>query len=498
MGDLLQYRLWTRALTRDGLAAAYWPVDAPMVGAPIDYPPLFPYALWVTGHALERVSPVALQENARLLDFLIRAILVASNLLLALLVYLVVRRATPERADLALALVALNPALIFDTAYWGQADAFCALLITAAFVALACGRPEWSWTALAAAALAKPIAYPLAPLIFFETLRRFGLQRALRAGAAALGVVCAAFVPFLWAGHLRQALRGLVTQVDAMPYISVNAHNLWWLVGRGLPWTNAYARPLGLFSWNTLSLLLFGAFYLGVLARVRRSPEPQGLYVAAATVSFGFFVLSTHMHENHLFYTLPLLALAGAASRPARRLLALLTLTMLANMLLHDFFLTYWARPHVPGPHVLLPPIHDPQLELQRRLTQLGYPWIAPMLRGESSLLGLVATMLNAQVIVLAFLAWLAFLWQKRSLEGAPDLARRFRPRYSWAAGAIFVIATGAPFLAHLLASQAQVPQLSSRHDRLSSPPTQSQAVRFRGHRSPPAQLQAQPELRLG
>ncbi len=455
MGDLLEYRLWTRQLAHHGLAGAYWPperpVDSPQFVLPIDYPPLLPYVLRVIGGALHAVSPAALETNDRLVDFLIRLPLVASSLLLALLVYLETRRTAPAAAPFALALVALNPAIVFDTAYWGQADAPCALLITASLVALARGRAEWAFVALVAAALVKPFAYPLAPLVLAFTLRRFGLRRTLRASAAAAVAAGAAFLPFLWGGHLAAALKALVTQVDAMPYISVNAHNLWWLVGRGLPWTDAHARALGPLSWNAVSLGLLGVLYLAVLALLVRCREPRSLYLAAATLAFGFFVLSTHMHENHLFYSLPLLALAAAESRLLRILLLLLSFCMLANMVLHDPFLTDWARPHTPGPAILMPAVLEPSLELQQRFARLGYPWIVRQLQGQNTLLGLLATLVNAQAVVLTLVAWLVVVWRARGLDGALRLPARPVPRWSWLVAAAFVVATGVPFVVHVL-----------------------------------------------
>ncbi len=460
MSDLLEYRSWARQLTRVGLAGAYWPVQTTAESGPftlpIDYPPLLPYVLSAIGRLVHAVSPEALEKNDRLLDFLIRLPLVASSLFLALVVYRETRRTVPGAAPLALALVALNPAIVFDTAYWGQADAPCALLVTASFVALVRGRPEWAWAAIATAALVKPLAYPFLPLVLVETLRRFGPRRALRSAGAAGAVAGAALLPFLWSGHLAVALRTLVTQVDAMPYISVNAHNLWWLVGRGVPWTEAHVRPLGLLSWSTLSLLLFGAFYLFVIVLLLRSREPRGLYVAAATVSFGFFVLSTHMHENHLFYALPLLALAGAESRPARTVLAVLTVTTLANMALHDPLLTDWARPYTPGPHVLLPSGLEPTLELQEQFARLGYPWIVRQLRGESTLVGLVATLVNALVVVLTLGAWLVVLRRARGLDQTLHLWACPLPRWFWLVGAALAVSAGAPFVAHVLRFESQ------------------------------------------
>jgi Gpi18-like mannosyltransferase len=451
-GDLLLYRLWTRALGQEGLAAAYWPPKSTRFHPKIDYPPLIPYLLWGVGHGLQAVSPNALERNERLLDFLIRVPFCAATLLLALLVYSETRRVVPGAANLALGLIALNPAIIFDTAYWGQADALYALLVAAGLVSLVRGRPEWSWVAIAAAAMAKPLGYPFAPLVALETLKRFGPLRALRCAAATVLLVGLLLLPFVWIGRLPEVVRALFSQIDTMPFVSVNAHNLWWIVGRGTPWTDASARPLDLVSWKALALLLFGAFYFVTLVHLWRSSDARGFYLAATSTAFGFFVLAPHLHETHLFCVLPLLALVGVQSRRVKIVFLLLTGTLLANMLLHDPFLCRLARPYVPGPQLLLPPRLMPLQGLENRFTALGYPWIVDEWRGEVSLFGQLATLVNAQVVMLTFVAWVALVYAGRGfdqgLEGGGARIRRWPLR---AAALAFVLGSGVPFVSHAL-----------------------------------------------
>src|SRR6266478_708899 len=270
MGDLLEYHTWARTLAQKGLAAAYWPTSVSLESQEslaLDYPPLVPYLLWAIGRGVGAVSQEALLHNDRLLDFLIRLPFCASVLLTALLVYLEARRVAPQKADLICALVALNPALIFDTAYWGQSDAPCTFLIVLAVVLLVHCRPEWSWVAITCAALVKPLAYPFVPLIMLETWKRFGLRRLFSSAIAGAFVAAVVFVPFGWIGRLGPGLHALISQMGEMSYTSVDGHNLWWIIGRGLPWTNANAHPLGV-SWKVLSLILFGTFLLITLVRL--------------------------------------------------------------------------------------------------------------------------------------------------------------------------------------------------------------------------------------
>ena len=450
MGDLQQYRTWVRTLVEGGLAAAYWPpplADPSTIRPPLDYPPVFPYLLWALGHGLAALAPGWLAHD-RLLDFAIRLPLVLANLLLAGLVYAEARRVVPGRAVLVLGLVALNPALLFDTAYWGQADALLTLLVVLAFFSLVRARPEWAWVAAALALLVKPLAAPFAPLVALETLRRYGPVRTLRSAAAAAVAVVVVLAPFAWIGRLGDILREILLQVDVMPFVSVNAHNLWWLVGEGVPWVRAAVRPLGLLSFKTISLLLFGAFYAATLARLWRSSHERACYVAAASTALGFFGLVTHMHENHLFAAVPLLALASLETRRLRGFTLVASITLLANMVLHDPYLTHVVRPLVPGPHLVLPQELGLPPSLASYLLEHGYPWVVEQIDGATSLLGLVATLLNAQANVLLLAAWLFVVYAGRGFDGALRDGRPLPPwRLAVPLALVFVVATGVPFL---------------------------------------------------
>jgi hypothetical protein len=301
--------------------------------------------------------------------------------------------------------------------------------------------------------LVKPLAYPFAPIVALETLKRFGPRRTLVCAMAAAGMAAVALLPFAWIGCLGDVLQALVTQVDVMPYVSVNAHNLWWLIGRGTPWTEAAARPLGFLpSYESVSLLLFGMFYLVTLLRLWRSRGDHALYVASAGVAVGFFVLSTHMHENHLFGALPLLALAGLRAQRARVLLFVATVTSLANMLLHDPFLTHLLRPLTPGPHLLLPQRLDLDPHLVGYLVTHGYPWVVEEMRGETSLFGALATLVNAQANLLLFAALLFDAYTGRSFDDALESSRLPMSRRIWTPVlVVFVAMSAAPFVLRAL-----------------------------------------------
>ncbi len=412
MGDLLEYRRWTRQLATRGLEGAYWPPQPNPPGEasehnwPIDYPPVFPYLLWGLGHGLEWLVPGALARDA-LVDSLVRVpLLLAHWLCGALIARFVARRADASAGRLAFVLHVLNPALVFNTCYWGQADALVALGLVASVVSVAERRPGFGWAIMAVTALVKPIAAPFFALLALFEVRERGWWHLLHCLVLALVAAVVTLAPFVWIGRMGDALRAVFLQVDAMPYASVNAHNLWWLVTGGLPWTPADTSLVMGLSYRLVGFLLFGAFLTATLAWLWRSDGPRGLPLAAAGAALAFFVLNTHMHENHLYVFLPLLSLVFLRSSRLRWFYCVATVSLLANMALHDPYLRFVLGPFVPGPRLLLPPAGGLDPALVEYLVRNGYGYIVDQYRGQTTLWRIALTHLASLANVALLAVW--------------------------------------------------------------------------------------------
>lgn len=473
MGDLLNYRLWARTLARDGLAEAYWPsqplvVRADRLDAPIDYPPIVPYLLLAAG----KLGAALSLSDARL-DSLIRVPFALANLAVGLLLFADARRhGRDATAVLVASLYLLNPAVLFDTVYWGQADSLVALFVVGAVVALGSSRPEWAWASFALAVLTKPLAYPLTPLLLLVTIKRFGAARAVRCALAFLATAALALLPFLWTARLGRLLRSLFLQLDAMPYASVNAHNLWWLVQGGTPFQDAREKPFGLLSYEAMGLLLLAAFFLATLVRAWRSSEERSHRLAFASAAFGFFMLATHMHENHSFTALPLLLLVGVDDPRVRRFFLLVSAMLLVNLLLHDPYLTHVVRPWVPGPHLLLPQQRGLDPGFFDYFRAQGYPHLVDQIRGETSLLGALLTLLNAQAATLVFAWWLWAFYSRPTFDRALlESESRVGRRYVLSAVLLFLAVTGLPFLTRAFREDRQGRTPPVRSSRLPGDP---------------------------
>jgi hypothetical protein len=200
------------------------------------------------------------------------------------------------------------------------------------------GLPLLGWGAMALAALAKPQAWAILPLLVLATWRLGGVVKVLQGLCVAAGISLLVILPFVASGHLADLLTLPSTISTVMPVATADAHNLWWLVvtGRGQDplTTQEVARFVGPVTYRTAAAaLVAGELVLtGWLFWSRR----VGLVEAAALSALGWFVCTTQAHENHLFLVLPLLALAWPERPGLLIAYAVLTTTVLFNMALHD------------------------------------------------------------------------------------------------------------------------------------------------------------------
>ncbi|MDP2728576.1 MAG: hypothetical protein Q8P59_13670, partial [Dehalococcoidia bacterium] len=280
-------------------------------------------------------SPSFALDDPRL-GIMIKGLGIAFEVLTWLVIFVWARRWRGFRAASLVTLAyAWNPALVFDVAYWGQPDSIHSFFILLSILLLVERKPKLSWLFLAAAAFVKPQAWVFLPLVALLTLWRSG-PRALGQGiAVGLGTSLVLVAPFLLQGTFRE-LMSLPRQVyGAMPFLSSNAHNLWWLYSSGPPFI-ADDGMVDFLSYRNIGFLLLGASYGFALWRTRgRLGGPATLGVAAF-VGFSFFMLPTRVHENHMFMVFPLLALALAGEARLRWVYGILSVTFLANMALHD------------------------------------------------------------------------------------------------------------------------------------------------------------------
>ncbi|HLE82090.1 MAG TPA: hypothetical protein VJA25_12440, partial [Dehalococcoidia bacterium] len=184
--DTTHFKWWTRLVTQEGLSMAYSGTYPETYAI---YPPLMMMFLKGVGHVYQVLFSPAFALDAPLLGFMIKGLGIAFDLLTWVAIFLWVRKwKGPWAASLASLAYALNPALIFDMAYWGEPDPIHSFFLLLSVLYLADRRPAVAWAALAAAAFVKPQAWVFLPLAAAATLWQCGPRGLARGAIAALGV----------------------------------------------------------------------------------------------------------------------------------------------------------------------------------------------------------------------------------------------------------------------------------------------------------------------
>ncbi len=338
-GDIATYIALAWKTVGHGIHSAYVQVsDSP----PSDNPPVLLYPFWFLGWLYEKlISPLFGRTrlgDPDMLRFMLRLPGLAADLLAGAFIFRVLRQrsSNPKAALCAAAAYVFNPALIFDSAYWGQTAAVHSLFMLLSVIALDRRRYDWVGAALAVAMLTKPQAIAIAPLVLILAVRERGTLRFVAGGLVATLLVTA---PFILAGNVTNVAQQYVQITRFHPFVAPNAHNFWWFVTGGHGWQSD-TTSMGLITFRNAGFLFFSAATVLSLVLVWR--DRQLLFLVAAYQSLAFFMLNTQIHENHLLAMFAPLAIAAALDRQLWWFYGAFVLTSVANMTLHDPRLFAW------------------------------------------------------------------------------------------------------------------------------------------------------------
>ncbi|MFN0073923.1 MAG: hypothetical protein ACKVVP_20780 [Chloroflexota bacterium] len=337
-GDVKHYKYWTRVVTTEGIQSIYGG-EYPETYA--IYPPVTLYAYGVVGRVYQRFAQDP-WETERMLESerfsaAIKGVSIVFHLVLGASIYGLLWKLYGGRAgSLGSSAYLLNPAVIFDVAYWGQPDAAHSLFAVLALGLTLLGWWQGSWVAAGLAAMTKPQAWALMPLFFIVQIRRSGVSRTALGVLIAAAVVLLVVSPFILHGRVHEFLTLPERISSVMPVASANAHNLWWIVTNNpAPVVLDSERVLGPLTYRQVALPLVLAVAALALWRLLTAPGISIFFIGGYQ-AFGWFCFTTQAHENHYFFALPLLIMAMPVAPAARVLTLILSATLLVNMAVHD------------------------------------------------------------------------------------------------------------------------------------------------------------------
>jgi Gpi18-like mannosyltransferase len=339
--DLTIFVGWAHILMAYGTHGLYGRPE-PVTHTALNYPPGYALQLLAVTGVARLLLPHAGTHGDALLGGLLKVPPILADLGSVVLAYAIVRRWRGDRAALgAAAIAALGPWTWPVSAFWGQVDSTCSVLLVLALWLALEDRFTAAWLALVAGILVKPFPIVVLPLLVALQLRREGVSLRLAAGpAAGAALAYCASLPFAPNAAPLATMGWLARQYTSgqglFPMTSVNAYNVWLVASPPVP-DGRRAFGLSLQTWGWLA---FGAFDAAVtlafwrrFGRERnRTAGEQLVTLAWFVATLGLFVLATRMHERYLIFALafaPMLFWCGAWQRLA---VVVLSLTFTANV----------------------------------------------------------------------------------------------------------------------------------------------------------------------
>jgi Gpi18-like mannosyltransferase len=335
--DTGDFTYWINTATAHGIRPFY--SDAGF----IDYPPFSVYLFWAFGSSGKAVG-ISTATIVKLIPNIF-------DLATAALIYIFVRKqASFKTALLATSLYTFNPAIIYNTAIWGQYDAIYTFFLVLSLMLALKSKPKLAAATFALGLLTKPQGIVLAPIVAFLIYKKNGLKNLLISVAVFAGTVFLVILPFQWSNPITFLSKIYFGGYGEYAFTSVNAFNIWGLYG-------LWIRDGGLLF--TVGLALFGIFAAFTLyflyKRFNASNEFLAIF-AAFMLFFAFFMLPTRIHERYLFPAISVLALMFPFLKRTRPLYVVLTATLLINQAYVLYWLNFYypSAPNLTGDPVVL------------------------------------------------------------------------------------------------------------------------------------------------
>ncbi|MGE3598422.1 MAG: hypothetical protein AB7N70_23010 [Dehalococcoidia bacterium] len=207
------------------------------------------------------------------------------------------------------ALWLFNPAVIFNSAVWGQVDSTFTLAALLALVFLIGGRPEAGIASHAVAFLIKPHAITIAPVMVLSLLLWYPPARILRAIGLGVLVGVVLLVPFFGVRFIPGLWNLLADSRQQYAYTSLYSYNLWGIYGF---WRDDSLSVFGPLSARGIGLALFVmglAYGISMLWTEMRRGADRAFTVFLFSTYFALMpvMVLTTMHERYFYPVLPLL-----------------------------------------------------------------------------------------------------------------------------------------------------------------------------------------------
>lgn len=295
-----------------------------------NYTPGYLYILWLLGLLKD-----FFQINTAFFYLILKLPSIISEIILGIFIYKAVSKRSTLWGLLATASILLNPALIFNSAIWGQIEGLFTLILVLTIYYFHHKKYLFSSFLWGVGFLIKPQAILLLPIFALFFLKNLGITNLAKFISIAPAVVLLSSLPFF----IKQPFSGIADlffkMVGDYSVTSLFAYNFWGLVGYWIPDQTSW-HGLSYKDWGYILYFLYwimvGYFYF---------KKGFSLWALAVFSALGFFFLPTRVHERYLFPALVFLILYAGTIKSRILLMLSIILSFIHFLNLYYVYVYY-------------------------------------------------------------------------------------------------------------------------------------------------------------
>jgi len=308
-----------------------------------DYPPAYMYILLVLEN-IRNIFDINFLSSAHI--FILKTPAILADVITTIVIYTIAKKYSlknpPKTFDFAFVmglLYAFNPAVILNSAIWGQVDSIHTLVMVVSIYFLSINKLFVSVLIFAVSILIKPQSFMFSPLYLFA-FYNFIFKNAKFDGKRLLnllgyGIICMIIIvllslPFINFSSLPDnilhlpIIRQYIDTFGTYPFLSHNAYNIYALLGFNIA---PLSFNLELMGYAFLAVITLASFVL----LWRCEDKSKFLFVGAFLV-LSTFMLSVRMHERYNFPAIALLLLTFCINKNKKLLYLYIGISIFATL----------------------------------------------------------------------------------------------------------------------------------------------------------------------
>lgn len=308
--DIACFSAWAARIYEGGFANFY----APDVFT--DYPPGYIYILYPIGALLHHLQ---IDSFSALGLILLKMPSILCDITAGVIIYLIGRKHTTEGTAVIISLLyLLNPAVLLNSAVWGQTDSCLTLCVLLLCLLLTEGKVIPAGFIFASGLLLKPQMLIFSPVLLYGVYE-YGIRASFTknvknirpflqifaGGISAMIVLLLAMLPF----GLHKVLPQYTDTLTSYPYATVNAYNFWGFLGKNWSSQETVIGNTGITYANvgTFAIVLLTLLSIILFEWLRKKGHQERYFITASFIIITMFLFSVRMHERYLYPAMVLL-----------------------------------------------------------------------------------------------------------------------------------------------------------------------------------------------